>query len=80
MNKSSGKGVAANAPKGTVAEPPCLISNTVRSWLQERSLSEAARAVVDSAKWHDTRMCWELDLTPDVADELGMTILRKLDR
>lgn len=78
MSKSSGRG-KGEAPQVPPVDPPCLISNTVRTWLLARPLSEAARAVVEGATWVEGRQCWALGLTPDVADELGMTVLSRLD-
>lgn len=77
MNKSSGKG--GEAPNRKPADPPCLISNTVRTFFQSHDLSAAARAVVDSAKWVEDRQAWALDLTPEAADELGTAALSALD-
>ncbi|MFM9643148.1 hypothetical protein [Streptomyces turgidiscabies] len=70
---------AQAAASRKAADPPCLVSNTVRTYLLSLDVSEAAHAAAEGAKWVEERQCWALALTPEIADELGMATLARLD-
>ncbi|MEU9654829.1 hypothetical protein [Streptomyces chartreusis] len=78
MSKTSGKG-EGEVPKRQPANPPTLISNSVRTFFLGRDLSADTRAQIESAEWVEERQCWALTLTPEAADELTGAALSGLD-